>query len=76
VSYYLVRTAGDDDRPAETAKWVAKSLAVTLHAEVAARPWVVHLEGDNIIDDPKAWARYNTLGNPVAPEEEEGQTDV
>jgi hypothetical protein len=80
MSYYLVQTKEDDDRPEETAGWIAKSLAVTLHGEVAARTWMVNLSIPEVIDRPDAWHRYNKKGNPVEPDEpvepEEGQVVV
>jgi hypothetical protein len=75
VSYYLVRTTIDDDRPEYIAKEIARVVAVNFHEEVAARPWMIDLDRPYIIDDPKAWQRYNKLGNPIVPEEEEVVVD-
>jgi hypothetical protein len=72
MSYYLVETKGEDDRPEETAGWIAKHLAVTLHGVVAARPtypgqW--QGESQRPGDEGPSWHRYNQKGNPVGPEE-------
>lgn len=39
MAYFLVRVDSDPERAEETADWVARHLAVSFHAEVAARPW-------------------------------------
>lgn len=80
-TYYLVRITepeGAEDRPAETSDWIARALAVGFHAEVAVRPWQVDLSIVEIIDDPKAWHRFNSKGNPIVPKEptEEVTEDV
>jgi hypothetical protein len=72
VSFYLVRTTGDDDRLEYIAKEIARVVAVNFHEEVAARPIVLV---DQYLDDPKSWQRYDKLGNPIIPEEEEGQAE-
>jgi hypothetical protein len=75
VPYFLVHTEGDNDRPEGTAQEIAKILAVHFHEEVAARPWAVELDAPYIIETKgRGWHRYNRLGNPVLPKEE--QADV
>lgn len=69
MTYYLVRTGDNDDRPEETADWIAKGLAVILHGEVAARPWTVNLDYPAVIDEESNWHKFNSKGNPILPEE-------
>lgn len=79
MSYYLVRITdpeGTEERPEQTTDWIARALAVGFHAEVAVRPWQVDLSIVEIIDDPKAWHRFNSKGNPVVPEEEVAEGSV
>lgn len=71
MTYYLVRTTKDDDRPEQTAKEMARVVAVNFHEEVAVRPWQVDLSIVEIIDSPSAWSLYNAKGNPVLPPEED-----
>ena len=74
MTYYLVRTIDEDDRPEHTAQEIARVVAVNFHEEVAARPWQVDLDTLYVIDAESAWHRFNSKGNPVVPEEE--QADV
>jgi hypothetical protein len=67
VPVYLVRTENDDDDPDQTAGVIAKTLAVTFHDYVAARPeqgWELTGAKD------ESWLLYNRLGNHVGPREE------
>jgi hypothetical protein len=64
MAYYLVKTEDDDTDPEGTAPVIAKTLAVTFHDYVAARPWYSEH------DEDQSFTMYNRLGNHVGPREE------
>jgi hypothetical protein len=76
LTYYLVKTAKEDDRPTEVAEYLAHHMAVIFHAEVWAKPWypgqwegTSQRPGDEEPD--QGWQKYNTRGKIEPPKEEE-----